>query len=688
MTRSRWIPMAAGLCCVVMSLAAPSLAAPSNAATTAPSKAIKYPEPTLSSCKDGMSSVTSAHFVVWACKDMAATATREEKKALELAENLYAPMTSYMGGGPADNYGPTGAGDTTSKTDIYLVYNDEVLHREDVNSQVQPVIASCEKQPDGDLGAAQPDPATFHGPGAVATSGYIVVSRSLLERCSADFTSVLAHEFFHVLAMRYNATLTCPDFWFDEASADWAEWYFAPATADAMVYPDFTDFQARAGVSLTDSENGNQYGAFVWPMFMQQKTGNAAAVANAWRAMAGKKGCAAFNSAIDAQASFAKDFDAFAVEDYDSELPNASPLGKGWPIGFGPRFQETHPLKGTAPEFPEQAPKTTTVNLPQPLPQPPWKHTTTISLPPLSASYVNYPYYSASMEFDFSGLSPPADIGITLFAADSGNKAAYLTVPVTGNQVKFCFAADNSGAGTVLAIVDNHDMKDKVTGSYTVTASSACAASLSGTLGLKVSTDDDGTETTQTATIDGTYVPNADGWWDIEKGSTYSATYKTTVPDFCDGGPLVISGQGSGVLKNWPDADVVLEQAYMNAYSVTPLIALPALSQETATATATSPCGSSTETVELEIFPDCPLPLPAGAGPQMDGKYTTGDKAINFDCSAQVSENGSSATITNTGSLTATDPIPCGLWTPGCPAISPRTAAARQPARQSHTAGD
>ena len=662
-------------CCVAMSCAAlPASAAraptvTTRTVTTLAAVRVKYPEPTLSSCKDGMSSQSNTRFVVWACKDMAAVATREEKKALAIAESIYGPMTGLMGGAPLDNYGPTGDGPETAKTDIYLVYNDETLTREAEKTRVNPIIASCSRQPGGDVGAANPDPATFQGLHAVATSGYILLSRSLLERCASDFTSALVHEYFHVLAMRYNATLTCPHYWFDEASAEWAEWYFAPKSADAMVYPDFADFQARAGVSLTDTENGNEYGAFVWPLFMQQHS-SAASIADAWKAMAGQKGCAAFNDAIDKQVSFADNFDSFAVEDYDSEL------GGAWPVDFGPKYQEVKPSTGTAPEFPQDPPKTDVVNLPQPLTQPPWKHTTKVILPALSATYTSYPYGAASMEFDFSGLSNRADLGITFLAGDGAHNGAFLKVPVTGNQAKICFAADN-GAGTVIAVLDNHSMKNAVAGSYTVTASDACAASLSGTLNLKVSSDSDGTETVQTATIDGTYVPNADGWWDIEQGSTYTATYKLTVPDYC-GGSLVVSGQGSGPLKNWPDADVVLENAYMSAYTVTPLIALPALTEESATATATSPCGSSTETVGLEIFPVCPLPLPPGEGEQMDGKYTTGDKAIDFGCSASVTGSGGALTVTNSGSLTATDPIPCGLWTPGCSISSMSEAAARR----------
>jgi hypothetical protein len=118
----------------------------------------------------------------------------------------------------------------------------------------------------------------------------------------------------------------------------------------------------------------------------------------------------------------------------------------------------------------------------------------------------------------------------------------------------------------------------------------------------------------------------------------------------------------------------VIENAYMTAYSVPPIIALPALIGESASGTYTSPCGSGKTTVDLQVFSDCPLPLPAGEGNHMNGKYTAGAKAIDFTCSATVTGSGGTETVTNSGSLTATDPIPCGLWTADCPISGPPSA--------------
>ena len=633
--------------------------------------------PEMSHCPKGMSHDSGDHFVVFACDDGPGAAI-DEAAALRLTDSLYAPMVRFMGAPPLDNYSGTGhAKDKTAKTDIYLVTNDQDLTREGTTTTLFAHVVTCTLLVGDPGGASVPDPQTRQGTDGTAASGWIVLSRVLLDKCANVFTSTFAHEFFHVLSFRYNTARWCPGFWFSEASAKWAEWYFVPGAAASWLTDEVQTFQRRPDVSLTDSMGRSAYSDFAWPLFMQQQK-SAASIADAWKAMRDKTSCEDLNDAINAQVPFDKNFDAFAVENFDTELQNLATLKKGWPEHFGPTYQDLKPRAGSAPEFPQLQPKTgtTTVgNLPSAYP---WHATTDVSLAPLSARYdkVEVLDPAESAEFDFSGLSNRGDLGITLIAADHGVNGSFVTVRVKGTGAKICFAADGAvdGTGTTLAgglvyvILDDHsrDTAAKVTGSYTVTARTACAASVSGTVTVDAKTVDGDDTTVQTATLHMTLTPDPGGLWDIAPSSTYSATNKLTETDYCNG-TLTETGQGSGTLMSWPDAYLDLG-AYEIPYATPPLIAVPILSGASAPGTYSSPCGSGTQTVYLQMSPSCPPPSGTGQAVQygLVGSYTEGKAALDFSCSDQYSSSGETFTNTVIGTLTATDPVPCGLWTPGC----------------------
>jgi hypothetical protein len=203
--------------------------------------------PWLSKCPKGMTSQHDAHFYVWACNNGPGAAL-DESAALSLADSIYEPITSYLGGLPLPDSGGT-AGGGSPEIDIYLTGIGQVLHRENRPTSTKASIPSC-AAPAGREGVAPWDPKTYRGPGKTESSGYIVISRPLLDKCANDFASVLAHEFFHVVTYRYNTVQTCPNFWFSEASASWAEWYFEPGSAAAEVYPYFAAFQHLWALTL------------------------------------------------------------------------------------------------------------------------------------------------------------------------------------------------------------------------------------------------------------------------------------------------------------------------------------------------------------------------------------------------------------------------------------------------------
>jgi hypothetical protein len=100
------------------------------------------------------------------------------------------------------------------------------------------------------------------------------------------------------------------------------------------------------------------------------------------------------------------------------------------------------------------------------------------------------------------------------------------------------------------------------------------------------------------------------------------------------------------------------------------------LRSATTTGTYSNCVGNGTQTVFLEMSPSCPPPRGSGQAVQYGllARYTAGKAALDFGCSDQYSSGGATTTTTTiTGTLTATDPIPCGLWTPGCSIAAART---------------
>jgi len=637
--------------------------------------------PRMSHCKKGMTSDSDTHFTVWACNNGPGAAT-DVSAALRLADGMFSPMSSFMGRPPLPDSGGVAGGGST-KIDIYLTGPGQSLRREGETTAAMAVsTASCSEvvASSGVMSVAEPDPGTFQGPGGTKSSGYIVISRLLLDSCTQDFESSLVHEFFHLWSFRDNTTLSCPGFWFQEASATWAQWYFAPQTAAAMVYPYFANdslvspgFQETPGVSLTDSRSRRPYDDFVWPLFMQQQAGPGS-IASAWHAMNGQRGCDALNAAIDAQVPFGRNFDSFAVENFDYQPVNFAGA-QAWPDNFGSKYQDLHPGGGAAPAFPEIPPHLTALETLGIGPYP-WTASTAVTLPSLSAQYDLYqaPDVAESIEFDFSALSNPKDLGINIIAADPGTDPSYTRIPVTGSHVRICFAADgaytsggpHTGGGRIFVVLDNHHSGGNpatITGSYTVTARTACAASLSGTVKVTQHDTSGPLKITQFASMNMTLATTEASGWTVTAPSSYAAQYKLTEPAGCPGGTQTTQAAGSGAMQ--PLGDFALS-AYQAPYTQPPMTGASALT-ESGPGTITSPCGSEQITHFLGIVNvNCPPPPVSTSQPGVQGTYAPQDTAVVFSCSGTYTQG--SATITNSvrGTLTATDPMPCGLWTAGC----------------------
>ena len=603
--------------------------------------------PKMSNCPGGMTSADDANVRVWACDD-GSGATVDETFALLDIEDLYGPMSSFMSHAPLpDIGGVAGGGDT--RIDIYLMNPGRSLTREGFKDNLGT-----------DLGHMDGD--NLQG---TASSGYILLQRALLEDNPTDFQSVVAHEFFHLLEVAYNDASTCSKYWFTEAAAKWAEWYFVPDAAADEVYPWFTyRFQTSPGMSLFNPGTRTPYSDFIWAMYMQQEHG-AASIASAWKAMAGVSGCAGLNAAVDAQVSFAANFKHFAVENFDNMLPDFHTGVKAWPqCSTCEHYQSLAPLVGTAPPFPLVPPTTSFHQVAGPTY--PWKTTVSkVNLPQLSAEYDDVSVSAgSSVEFDFSHLSNPSDLDVSLIAGDnSPGNGGWVVVPVTGTDEKVCVAADGAQVSDFTVVLDNHDEGPpaQITGSYTVTARATCALSLAGTLSVTSSSSGSGVKTTTKATMRVKLKSSAQGWVSFPPSTgSYSGTYKQTGPDSCPDSTYVINAKGSGKMK---PSDLAVT-AYQEAYSTAPYIGAPVLVTEMAQGTKTSPCGDGTTIEPLVAGYQCPVSDSSSLYGALQGSYSGSDDAVVFNCSSSFPLFGSTYDTTVSGTLTATGVVPCGLWQP------------------------
>lgn len=78
-----------------------------------------------------------------------------------------------------------------------------------------------------------------------------------------------AHEFFHAVQMAYNANAGS---WFMENCATWMEDVIWDAVNDNYAY--LPSFMNNVHMTLTTANGGFEYGAFVWPTYLQERFGH------------------------------------------------------------------------------------------------------------------------------------------------------------------------------------------------------------------------------------------------------------------------------------------------------------------------------------------------------------------------------------------------------------------------------
>lgn len=406
-------------------------------------------------CADGWVSDVSAtaQVRVWAeCVPGLATdpaADAAVAQGIAFANRMWGPMTALMGPPIPDLGTPEAGGD--SRIDIYIVNPLSTINRGGGSTIPNHAVAVA------------PSTAPCNGQ---TCSGYMLLNRTRLG--TPDFYTDMVHEFFHILQNAHNAAIAfrCPDpvpggcakgqwleYWFVEASAVWAESYFAPETAADEVHSRFTSsFQPshlplHISLPLSHPEWSHIYGAYIWPYFMQQ-IGGPGKIADAWKAIAKVDTWAQATDAIDTQLPFERNFRTFAVRNYNRVLLPGDPLPRQ------SRYVSVEPFSN----FPDNSPPPDTPLerlSARPRENP---YTENVTLAPLSARYYHYAFDQNEVQqviIDATNLKPAGSLDVDAFVLIDGKwslRSYQGNAPFT-----FCLTNPAERLEEIVLVLSNHD---------------------------------------------------------------------------------------------------------------------------------------------------------------------------------------------------------------------------------------
>jgi hypothetical protein len=284
-------------------------------------------------CTGGWTSAASAShpFKVWArCN---ASADSDVNRAVQMLDPIWAREVEVMGNPLPDRGGPDAGGDPS--IDVYLV------------TPKGKVARAGDSTLGTNYGVAISAPPGPGGGPPNARSAFLLVGRAFLTSSPSRMRATLAHELFHALQFAFTSNTGYIDggvdpaghrnwlsWWFWEASATWAE-HFADRDGGDHSYRQSqysNAFQITPSVPLSAaSPSAHRYGAWAWPLFMQQETGGEDVMYHAWRALTGATTPEAAQKALDSVFPFQKHFEDFALRNLNLDLPPGKAID--------PRFQ-------------------------------------------------------------------------------------------------------------------------------------------------------------------------------------------------------------------------------------------------------------------------------------------------------------------------------------------------------------
>lgn len=432
---------------------------------------------------------------VWIeCGDAISNATEQHAmtRVLRVFETLWPTMTGHMGAPLLDAGGEDEGGDDA--IDVYLV--EGAIQRGGDTEDIYKLI---------NLGvnayAAWSPPYKKNAAGKGISSGYLVLPR--IGMLGEKMRSTITHEFFHVLQFAhhdtYDLAVNKNPYWFVEASATWASVHFDrtlswPARVAAEEHKGrFGRFQ-RETRALNDPDRAHIYAAYIWPLFLEQRSGSRDIIAAIWNGLEGASDAAQADTLLDGKSSFATNFHTFALRNLNSAFMPGDPLPRS------DRYVTLDPL------FPDEAIQPIKTIAPL------GNYTKGLDMPPLSASYFLFTPDADTIRkvvFEFSGLQPQSELDVDALVH---TQDGWLPKPVslTGQgRVVFCFDKGKStdtirgSFDAIELVLSNHARAAdaRISGDLVVTSSTApCGVWVGSTTTTTRHADDAFTSQTVTTT--------------------------------------------------------------------------------------------------------------------------------------------------------------------------------------------
>ena len=270
------------------------------------------------------------------------------------------------------------------------------------------------------------------------------------------------HEFFH--ALQFAHTTYGATSWVGETSASWAEHNYRAREEVAGRIGFLRAFQSSPGTSLFQRGDTLEYGAYVWLVWLAQRTNSARSVFGMWTALerASSQSEEAVTSLVDRYLTrlgvgFRSSFKDFAVEDLNLNLSRRATPQLFCCGTFGD------------PDVP--------LGLSPPLVRRPWRlgtrgRSARVRLAPLSMQYDQVRSISRSVgavTVRSRGIRPWGDVVVLARAATGWQR-----VDLQNGSVTFCRFTNRGNVRRLFVIAANHDYRGAHAGSYTVSGQTTC----------------------------------------------------------------------------------------------------------------------------------------------------------------------------------------------------------------------
>ena len=248
------------------------------------------------------------HFIVWYCDPMG---KRRVPAVAAVAEAVYSAEVTRE----PEGLGPPRSPPFTGRIDLYVMRAGVALGGGICGSGCLASRGSPAALIDGQ--AYPIDEQGLPDGGSVA-SGLIIFN----ENATDPLRDIIAHEFFHIL--EYAHSVPSAHSWLGEATAEWSERLYGSGTSRGDF---FSDFQDNASLQSLDTKNtAHEYGAMVWPLWLEQVGGSKTAVFELWKnVLPAVTAPGQVDAVIDQARPWDEDFLSFAIEDLDLRLGRATP---------------------------------------------------------------------------------------------------------------------------------------------------------------------------------------------------------------------------------------------------------------------------------------------------------------------------------------------------------------------------